>query len=68
MELTNPGEKNMLFVLSEKNPNLVSVKEDHMHSLSISFEDKNSIVHSWSRYDKGEKISDTVIKLTRTKP
>lgn len=68
MELMNPGEKNMLFVLSEKNPNLVSVKEDHMHSLSISFEDKNSIVHSWSRYDKGEKISDTVIKLTRMKP
>lgn len=68
MELTNPGEKNMLFVLSEKEPNLVSVKEDHMHSLNISFDGRDSITQSWSRYEKGEKQSDTVIKLTRTKP
>ncbi len=68
MELMNPGEKNMLFMLSEKNPNLVSVKEDHMHSLIISFEGSDSITQSWSRYEKGEKKSDTMIKLTRAKP
>ncbi len=68
MELMNPGEKTMFFSLSEKNPNLVSVKEDHMHSLNISFEGKDSITQSWSRYEKGEKQSDTVIKLTRIKP
>ena len=67
MELMNPGEKNMLFVLSENNPNLVSVKEDHMHSLNISFEGRDSITRSWSRYEKGERQSDTVIKLTRIK-
>ncbi|MGO9612541.1 MAG: hypothetical protein ACLPX5_05865 [Dissulfurispiraceae bacterium] len=68
MELMNSGEKNMFFTLSKKNPNLVSENEDHMHSLNISFEGKDSITQSWSRYKKGEKQSDTVIKLTRTKP
>jgi hypothetical protein len=68
MELMNSGEKNMSFVLSEKNPNLVSVKEDHMHSLNISFEGKDSITQSWTRYEKGAKKSDTVIKLMRAKP
>jgi hypothetical protein len=68
MELTNPGGNNMLFVLSEKNPNLSSVKETHMHSLNISFDNKDNITHTWSLYEKGEKRSDSVIKLTRTKP
>lgn len=67
MELMNRDEKNMLFVLSEKTPNLVSAKENHMHSLNISFDSRDSITQSWSRYDKGEKKSDTVINLTRTK-
>ena len=67
MELMNPGENNMLFVLSEKNPNLSSVKETHMHSLNISFDNKDSITHTWSLYEKGDKKSDSVIKLTRTK-
>jgi hypothetical protein len=67
MELMNPGENNMLFVLSEKNPNLASVKETHMHSLNISFDNKDNITHTWSLYENGEKKTDTVIKLTRTK-
>jgi hypothetical protein len=67
MELMNPGENNMLFVLSEKNPNLSSVKETHMHSLDISFDNKDNITQTWSLYEKGEKKSDSVIKLTRTK-
>ena len=67
MELMNPGENNMLFVLSEKNPNLASAKETHMHSLNISFDNKDSITHTWSLYEKGEKKSDSVIKLTRIK-
>jgi hypothetical protein len=67
MELMNPGETNMLFVLSEKNPNLVSLKETHMHSLNISFDNKDNITHTWSLYENGEKKSETVIKLTRTK-
>jgi hypothetical protein len=67
MELMNPGETNMMFVLSEKYPNLASVKETHMHSLKISFDSKDSITQTWSLYEKGEKKSDSVIKLTRTK-
>jgi hypothetical protein len=67
MELMNTGETNMLFVLSKKNSNLSSAKETHMHSLKISFDNKDTITHTWSLYEKGKKKSDTIIKLTRTK-
>ena len=67
MELMNPGENNMMFVLSEKNSNLSSVKETHMHALNISLDNKDSITHTWSLYEKGEKKSDVVIKLVRTR-
>lgn len=67
MELMNPGENSMMFVLSKKNPNLASVKETHMHSLTISFDSKDSITQTWTLYEKGKKKSDVVIKLTRTK-
>jgi len=67
MELMNPGERNMMFVLSEKNPNLPSGKETHMHSLNISFDNKDNITHTWSLYENGEKRSETVIKLMRSK-
>jgi len=67
MELVNHGENNLLFVLSEKNPGLSSVKETHMHSLNISFDNKDHITHTWSLYENGEKKSDSVIKLTRIK-
>lgn len=67
MELMNPGENSMMFVLSKKNPNLVSVKETHMHALTISFDSKDNITQTWTLYEKGKKKSDVVIKLTRTK-
>jgi len=67
MELMNPSENNMLFVLSKKNSGLSSVNEPHMHALKISFDNKDSITHTWSLYEKGEKKSDVVIKLERTK-
>jgi len=67
MELKNPGENTMVFVLSEKNPNLVSSNETHMHALKISFDNKDNITHSWTLYEKGEKKADTVITLTRAK-
>lgn len=67
MELMNPGENTMMFVLSRKNPNLASVKETHMHSLTISFDSKDSITQTWTLYEKGKKKSDVVIKLVRPK-
>jgi len=67
MELMNPGENNMMFVLSERNSNLSSVKETHMHALNISLDNKDSITHTWSLYEKGEKKSDVVIKLVRAR-
>jgi len=66
MELMNPGENSMMFVLSEKTPNLLSTEETHMHALTISFDGKDSITQTWSLYEKGEKKSDVVITLVRT--
>lgn len=67
MELRNPGENTLVFVLSEKSHGLSSVNETHMHALKISLDDKDGMTHTWSLYEKGEKKSDTVIKLVRTK-
>ncbi len=67
MELKNPGGHDMLFVLAEKNQGLSSLNETHMHSLKISFDGKDGITHTWSLYEKGEKKSDVVIKLIRSK-
>jgi hypothetical protein len=67
MDLMNPGENTMMFVLSKKNPNLASVKETHMHSLKISYDNKDSITQTWTLYEKGKKKSDVVIKLDRVK-
>jgi hypothetical protein len=67
MELRNPGESNMTFVLSEKTPGLASLNETHMHAVTIAYDGKDSITHTWTLYDKGAKKSDVVVKLARTK-
>jgi hypothetical protein len=67
MELRNPGENNLTFVLSEKNPGLVSLNEMHMHALTIAVEGKDSITSTWTLYDKGVKKNDVAVKLARTK-
>ena len=67
MELTNPGEVNMTFVLSEKAPGLVSLNETHMHALTIAVDGKDNITQTWTLYDKGSKKTDVVVKLARMK-
>ena len=65
MEITNPGDGAMLFVLSEQAPNLVSLKETHMHAHSITIDGKNSMTQTWTLYDKGAKANEVSVKLTR---
>jgi hypothetical protein len=67
MELMNPGENNLSFVLSQTAPGLISLNEMHMHALTIALDGKDSITHTWTLYDKGVKKSDVVVKLARTK-
>jgi hypothetical protein len=67
MELTNPGEAVMKFVLSKKMSGLVTLNEMHMHALAIAFDGKDSISHTWTLFDKGTKRSDVSVKLTRVK-
>ncbi len=67
MELTNPGETTMKFVLSKKDSGLASLNETHMHALTITVDGKDSIAHTWTLYDKGAKKSDVSVKLMRAK-
>jgi len=67
MELSNPGGANLMFILSKKTPGLASLKETHMHALTIAFDNKDSITSTWTLYDKGAKKNDVVVKLARTK-
>jgi hypothetical protein len=66
MEITNSGDNTMLFVLSEKAPNIVSLNEMHMHAHGITMDGKNSMTQTWTLYDKGMKVNEVSVKLTRT--
>ncbi len=66
MEIANSGDNTMLFVLSEKAPNLVSLNEMHMHAHGITMDSKNSMTQTWTLYDKGAKANEVSVKLTRT--
>jgi len=63
MELLKNDDDKMTFVLSDKNPNLASLQETHMHALNFVINNKDSITQTWSLYEKGEKKSDAVITL-----
>ncbi len=67
MELSNPGEANLMFILSDKMPSLVSMDEMHMHAVTIAVDGKDRITQTWTLYDKGAKKSDVVVKLSRVK-
>jgi len=67
MEIRNPGENNMTFVLSKKAQGLISLNRMHMHALIIAVDGKDSITQTWTLYDKGGKKNDVVMKLTRIK-
>ena len=65
MELTTSGDGAMLFALSEKAPNLVSLQETHMHAHGIVIDGKNSMTQTWTLYDKGAKANEVSVKLIR---
>jgi len=67
MELKSSGDNAIEFVLSEKNHGLASATETHMHALKITFVNKDSITEKWTLFEKGEKKSEEVLKLTRIK-
>ncbi len=67
MELRNPGESTLHFVLSEKSPGLATLAEMHMHELLIAIDGKDAITETWSLYDNGVKKKDVTVKLGRVK-
>ena len=44
-----------------------AAREAHMHSLKISFEGTDKIVHEWSLFDAGQKKSTSTFAFTRVK-
>lgn len=65
MEITDSGMNTMQFVLSQRAPNLVSLQEMHMHAHGITLDGKNSMTQTWTLYDKGVKVNEVLVKLTR---
>lgn len=65
MEITDSGMGTMQFVLSQRAPNLVSLQEMHMHAHGITLDGKNSMTQTWTLYDKGVKVNEVLVKLTR---
>jgi hypothetical protein len=65
MEATTSPDGTISFVLSEKAPNLVSRQEAHMHAHGITIDGKNSMTQTWTLYDKGAKVNEVAVKLTR---
>ena len=39
--------------------------EGHMHALTITLVDENSITHNWTMYQNGEQAGITNIQFTR---
>jgi hypothetical protein len=37
----------------------------HMHAHGITIDGKNSMTQTWTLYDKGVKVNDVSVKLTR---
>jgi hypothetical protein len=66
MEVTSSGDDTLQFILSEKTPNLVSLKEMHMHAHGIILDGKDSMTQTWTLYDKGVRANEVAVKLTRT--
>lgn len=66
MDLTSSTPKELNFSFAEKNT-INPKTEDHMHSLSLAFVDKDTIVENWSGFHQGEPGDPTAFRLTRVK-
>lgn len=47
--------------------NIDQMKDTHMHSLTITFEDNDHITHKWILFEGGKEKGAAVFKLTRIK-
>jgi hypothetical protein len=66
MTLKTMKPNELTFDLS-KNSGINAAKEDHMHSLSITFEGKDKMVQHWTRFQGGKKKEVVEIAFNRTK-
>jgi hypothetical protein len=66
MALQSMKANELTFDLS-KNSGINEAKEDHMHSLSITFEGKDKMVQHWTRFEGGKKKEVVEIAYNRTK-
>lgn len=66
MDLVSSNEKEMKFDFSPEN-SIDSSKENHMHSLTLSFEENDKLIQNWKYFKDGAEAGSTTITLTRAK-
>ena len=64
LDLVSSNEKEMKFDFSNSN-DIDPAKEDHMHSLTLTFDGKDKLVQNWGCMKGGADAGKTVIVLAR---
>ena len=66
MALKSSSEKELMldFIAGS---NIDPMKDTHMHSLTITFEDNDHITHKWILFEAGKEKGAATFKLTRVK-
>jgi hypothetical protein len=64
MSLKNMKPNELVFDLS-KASDINPAKDDHMHSLTITFDGKDKMVQHWTRFEDGKKKHDVEIAYKR---
>lgn len=64
MDLLSSNEKEMKFDFSPSN-SIDPAKDDHMHSLKLSFDGNDKLVQNWKYYKGGTEAGGTTMTLTR---
>lgn len=61
-----PGENKVAFEFV-KASNMKSDRDMHMHSVTFTFVDKDTLKTEWTNYDGGKEAGKAVFNLTRKK-
>ncbi len=66
MKVENADSKNLYFMFAG-GTNIDPAKDAHMHSLTISFADKDHIVQKWTLFADGKEKETSVFELSRVR-
>jgi hypothetical protein len=64
MKLEKADAQNLYFMFADGS-NMDPMKDAHMHSLTVSFVDKDHIIQKWTLFTEGKETETSVFELTR---